>query len=189
MRFGEWGKGQAMQTPWLRKRLKGCMVEMEREIHLLCSSLYIKMKLVRAFLLFSLAGFLHLEAQVVDSLKYKSLDPYYFHLEYLKQDSSLLLDVRQPFEFKGKRLKDAINIPSSKELNILADTLSKDYSLFLYCSTDYRSRNTAEKLYDIGFRKLYNLEGGIVAWRKEGMPVIKGRERRAESGERRAVIR
>jgi len=139
------------------------------------------MKLVRVFLLFFLAGFLHLEAQVADSLKYKSLDPYYFHLEYLKQDSSLFLDVRQPFEFKGKRIKDAINIPSSKELNILADTLIKDYSLFLYCSTDYRSRSAAEKLYDKGFRKLYNLEGGIVAWRKEGMPVIKGKGRRAGS--------
>jgi len=136
------------------------------------------MKSFSFFLLFFLAGLLQLEAQVADSLKYKSLDPYYFHLEYLKQDSSLLLDVRQPFEFKGKRIKDAINIPSSKELNILADTLSKDHSLFLYCSTDYRSRSAAERLYDKGFRKLYNLEGGIVAWRKEGMPVIKGRVKR-----------
>ena len=122
---------------------------------------------------------LPLEAQVADSLKYISLDPYYFHLEYLKQDPSLLLDVRQPFEFKGRRIKDAINIPSLKELDILADTLSKDYSLFLYCSTGYRSRSAAEKLFDKGFRKLYNLEGGIVAWRKEGMRVIKGRGRGA----------
>ena len=140
------------------------------------------MKSLSCLVLLFLACLLRLEAQVADSLKYKSLDPYYFHLEYLKQDSSLLLDVRQPFEFKGKRIKDAINIPSSRELNILTDTLSKDYSLFLYCSTDYRSRSAAEKLYDRGFRKLYNLEGGIVAWRKDGMRVIKGRIKRKRTG-------
>jgi len=159
--------------------------EQERDFLLFCRQYLSKMKSLSCLVLLLLTN-LPLEAQVADSLKYISLDPYYFHLEYLKQDPSLLLDVRQPFEFKGRRIKDAINIPSLKELNILADTLSKDYSLFLYCSTDYRSRSAAEKLFDKGFRKLYNLEGGIVAWRKEGMRVIKGRGRGAGGGEQGA---
>jgi len=137
------------------------------------------MKLVPAFLLFFSASLLHLEAQVADSLKYKSLDPYDFHLQYLRTDSSILIDVREPFEFKGKRIKDAINIPSSGNLDKAADTINKKFALFLYCSTDYRSRSAAEKLYDKGFRKLYNLEGGIVAWRKDRMHVVKGRGRKA----------
>jgi thioredoxin 1 len=121
---------------------------------------------------------LPLTGQVPDSVKYESLDPYYFHLEYLKQDPALLLDVRMPFEFRGRRLKDAINIPSSRELNSMADTLGRDYYLFLYCTEGFRSRRAAEMLYDLGFRRLYNLEGGIVDWRKEGMPVVRGRHER-----------
>ncbi|MBN2665462.1 MAG: rhodanese-like domain-containing protein [Bacteroidales bacterium] len=142
------------------------------------------MKIKAAGLLLLMLSLLRLEGQVADSLKYVSLDPYYFHLQYLKEDSSILVDVRLPFEFRGKIIRDAINIPSSREMKRLTDTITKDHALFLYCTTDDRSRRAAELLYDQGFRKLYNLEGGIVAWKKEKMPVIKGRKRRRGEGEK-----
>jgi rhodanese-related sulfurtransferase len=116
-----------------------------------------------------------LSGQPDTSSKYTSLDPYYFHLEYLKRDPSIIIDVREPFEFKGKRLREAINIPSSKEMKALTDTLDRNYSLFIYCTTGYRSKRAAEKLYDSGFRNLFNLEGGLSAWKKEDMPLVKGR--------------
>ena len=125
------------------------------------------------FLLLCLLLYLPLSAQVPDSVKYKLLDPYYFHLNYLKEDSSLLIDVREFFEFRGKRIKDAVNIPSFRNLEIAADTLNKNYALFFYCTTDTRSVQVAEFLYDKGFRKLYCLEGGIKAWKKDGFPVEK----------------
>ena len=125
---------------------------------------------------------LSLAAQVADSLKYISLEPYDFHLQYLKTDSSILIDVREPFEFRGNRIKGAVNYPASGNLEKVADTLNKETPLFIYCTSGFRSSNAAVNLYDKGFRKLYNLEGGIVAWRKEGMPVVKGRGRRAGSG-------
>ncbi len=82
-----------------------------------------------------------------------------------------MIDVREPFEFRGKKIKDAVNIPSSNNLEYSADTISKNYSLFFYCTTDYRSRRVAEYFHDQGFKKVYNLEGGIQAWKKEGFPV------------------
>jgi rhodanese-related sulfurtransferase len=54
--------------------------------------------------------------------------------------------------------------------------------LFLYCTSGFRSSKTAEKLYDKGFRKLYNLKGGITAWRKDGIPIVKGRIKRKKAG-------
>jgi len=128
-----------------------------------------------AAVIFLLIKLLSAEGQVPDTSKYISLDPYYFHLQYLKEDSAILIDVRNTFEYRGKIIRDAINIPSPKEMKNLTDTITKDHALFLYCTTDYRSRRAAVELYDQGFRKLYNLEGGIVAWRKEKMPVVKGR--------------
>ncbi len=126
-----------------------------------------------AIFLFSVISLV--SAQVPDSLIYKSLDPYYFHLNYLKEEKALLIDVREPFEFRGKRLKGAVNIPSSGNLEFAADTIGKDYALFFYCTTDYRSKRVAVKFYDYGFRKIYNLEGGIVGWRKEGNPLVRKR--------------
>jgi rhodanese-related sulfurtransferase len=133
------------------------------------------MKFFPVLLLFYLAGLLQLEGQVPDSLKYQSLKPYDFHLLYLQTDSSILIDVREPFEFKSNRIKGAINIPASGNLDRAADTINKKLTLFLYCTSGYRSSNTAKKLYDKGFQKIYNLEGGITAWRKNRMPVQKGR--------------
>ena len=129
-------------------------------------------------LIICLLTFSSLGAQVPDSAKYISLDPYYFHLEYLKQDSSLLIDVRQPFEFRANRIKDAVNMPSSKHLKALIDTLPVNFSLFLYCTDDYRSRRACEICYDLGATKVYNLEGGLVAWRKEKFPVERRRKRK-----------
>jgi len=143
------------------------------------------MKFLPIFLLLCFTNLLQSEAQIADSVKYQSLEPYDFHLRYLRIDSSVLIDVREPFEFRGKRIRDAINIPSSGNLEKAADTLNRKFAYFLYCTTDFRSRNAAEILYEKGFRKLYNLEGGIVAWKKDRMPVVKGTGRRAQGTGRR----
>jgi len=119
---------------------------------------------------------INLYGQIPDSLKYKSLKPHDFLLLYLKSDSSMLIDVRESFEFTGKRLKGAVNIPSSGKLESATDTINRNRSLFLYCTSGVRSKRIAVRLYDLGFRKLYSLEGGITAWKKERLPVIRGKK-------------
>jgi hypothetical protein len=57
------------------------------------------MKSFSAIIALLLFSYCYLTAQVPDSVKYKSLDPYYFHLDYLKTDTALLVDVREFFEF------------------------------------------------------------------------------------------
>lgn len=119
--------------------------------------------------------------QTADSIKYANLDPYYFHLNYLKDDNAMLIDVREFFEFKKSRIKDATNIPSSGNLDYAADTIDKSKSLFLYCTTDFRSIRVAEKFAEKGFRAVYNLEGGIRKWKQDGFPVEKKRLKKPES--------
>lgn len=119
-----------------------------------------------------------LSAQVPDSLKYKSLLPYDFHLAYLKADKAILIDVREFFEYKKSRLRDAVNIPSSGNMDFAADTLNKESALFFYCTSGFRSKRITVKFYDKGFRKLYSLNGGITAWKKDDMPVDRKRKKR-----------
>jgi len=117
-------------------------------------------------------------AQKSDSLRYMSLEPYDFHLQYLNQDSALLIDAREFFEYRRSRIHGALLIPSSKGFDIAADTINKNCSLYIYCYSGGRSSRALLCFYDKGFRRLYNLEGGIVAWRKDGFPVERKRIQR-----------
>jgi len=117
-------------------------------------------------------------AQNSDSLKYISLDPYDFHLQYLREDSALLIDAREFFEYRRSRIHGATLISPSKGFEVVADTLNRETSLLIYCYNGGRSARALEYFYDNGFRKLYNLEGGIVAWRKDGFRVERKRIKR-----------
>ena len=109
--------------------------------------------------------------QVPDSLKFLSLSPGDFQRAYQNDDKAILIDVREFFEYKKSRLNDAVYIPSSANLEHSADTLNKESSLFLYCTSGFRSKRVAKYFYDKGFLKLYSLDGGIAAWKKEGLPM------------------
>jgi rhodanese-related sulfurtransferase len=113
--------------------------------------------------------------QVPDSLKYKSLPPAEFLVAYNKSEKKLMIDVREFFEYKKSRLKEAINIPSMGNLDISVDTIDKDNDLFFYCTSGFRSKRMAKTFYNKGFTRCYSLEGGIVAWRKEKLPVDRKR--------------
>ena len=126
-------------------------------------------------ILFNILAFNIMSLSQADSVKFKSLEPYDFYMHYLKDDKALLIDVREFFEFKSKRLKGAVNIPASGNIDIAADTLDKGQALFLYCTSGFRSDKVAKSLYEKGFRKLYSLDGGITEWRKEGMKIDKSR--------------
>ena len=116
-------------------------------------------------------------AQSSETTDYQSLEPYDFHMAYLKADSALLIDVRERFEFRGKRLREAINIASTDNLERAADTISRNYSLFFYCTTDWRSDRVAAYFSERGFRNVYSLKGGIVAWKKDGFPVTRKKQK------------
>gem|GEM_PF-242469 len=167
-------------------RLIGSLTPQVSQDFIYFANQLLKMKIISFSGIFLIFFCSSLYGQADTSSKFISLDPYYFHLEYLKRDSSLILDVREPFEFRGKRLKGAINTPSSRDMKALTDTLDRHYSLFLYCTTGYRSKRAAEKLYEIGFRNLFNLEGGLAEWKKEEMPVIKGKVKKGTG--RRVLI-
>jgi rhodanese-related sulfurtransferase len=117
-----------------------------------------------------------LPGQQADTTKYKNLEPYDFHMKWLREGKSLLIDVREPFEYRRNRISDAINITAA-ELAAFADTIDRSCCMFFYCSTGYRSKKAAEIASDIGFVQVFNLDGGIVAWKKDGFPVEKKRRK------------
>jgi thioredoxin 1 len=119
-----------------------------------------------------------IKSQVPDSLKVRSLPPAEFLAAYQKADKGMMIDVREFFEYKKSRLKNAVNIPSSGHLAAYADTIEKSRDLFFYCTSGFRSKRVAKFFSEKGFPRVYSLDGGMVAWRKAGMEVEKKRIRK-----------
>ena len=122
-----------------------------------------------------LISFISSSFQEQDSPYYTTLEPYLFELQSITTDSSILVDVREPFEFFRQRIPNAINIPASDILFTATDTIDKNTSLFLYCSTGVRSSRVALDLYAKGFDNIFILEGGLAFWKKEGYKIEKGK--------------
>lgn len=114
-------------------------------------------------------------SQEGDSLSYISLDPAQFSEEMQIVTDPQLLDVREVFEYRRSRIPGAVNMPSFSNLDKYTDTISLAAHLFLYCTSDFRSRQVAKHLAGKGFIHVYDLEGGIAAWKKEGFPLDRKR--------------
>jgi thioredoxin 1 len=129
------------------------------------------MKPALLFSIYVLLSSFSLAAQTPDSIKFKSLSVREFYKEYLQDKNALLIDVREYADYRKSRIKNAVNIPFTEGLDNAADTINKEKSLFIYCYAGGRSKKAALFFYDKGFRKLYSMKGGMMGWKREGMPV------------------
>jgi len=95
--------------------------------------------------------------------------------KYFKSGDLIILDVRTDSEYKSGHLEGAINIDYySENLETLLNKLDKTKPILVYCKSGARSRRTTNIMEGLGFKKIYNMEGGILDWEYEGLPAVKG---------------
>lgn len=82
----------------------------------------------------------------------------------------LLVDVRSPLEFSQGFIKGSRNIPFIDLMEGRFD-LPKDKPILLICSIGGRSFAAVQILKEKGYKEIYNLDGGIEAWRRASLPV------------------
>lgn len=83
----------------------------------------------------------------------------------LDVEDAQLIDVRTPEEFAEGHILNAQNIDfSSPTFDEEVNKLDKSRPVILYCRSGGRSAKCAEKLEKAGFKKIYDLEGGISKW-------------------------
>jgi rhodanese-related sulfurtransferase len=86
-----------------------------------------------------------------------------------------LVDVRSPEEYAEGHLAHAVNIDvSSADFADKVAKLDKTKPAMVYCHSGRRSAKAANEMETLGFKKVYNLDGGISAWEDSGKPVAKG---------------
>ena len=86
----------------------------------------------------------------------------------------LLIDVRTPEEYASGHLENSVNIDyKADNFKDLIGELDRDQEVYVYCKVGGRSGRSAKILEDMGFKKVYDLKGGILAWEKEGLKTVK----------------
>ena len=80
-----------------------------------------------------------------------------------------LIDVRTPWEYSWFHINGAVNKPELLlDIDALPDICKKD-PLIIICMTGHRSPLVAYLLKRRGFKKVYNLTWGMLAWKLFGM--------------------
>lgn len=102
-----------------------------------------------------------------------SLDPLEAVTVINRQDAAVV-DVRSMEEFTKGHIVNAINIPMNsfvKQLGILEKY--KERPIVVNCNSGGQSAQACNQLRKRGFKQVYNLRGGILAWENADLPVIR----------------
>ena len=85
----------------------------------------------------------------------------------------VILDVRTPEEFGQGHLEGAVVLDFYEpDFEDLLGQLDPDVPYLLYCQSGNRSGQTAAIMDRLGFSDVAAVDGGIVAWEADGLPVV-----------------
>jgi hydroxyacylglutathione hydrolase/adenylyltransferase/sulfurtransferase len=80
-----------------------------------------------------------------------------------------LIDVREDYEYDAGRVAGARHV----ELNLVAseaETIERDRPVVFYCRVGSRSSMAAGAFRQAGY-EAYSMDGGLVAWQEQGLPL------------------
>ena len=118
-----------------------------------------------AFLLFAIFS---CNAQTATNIKV--IDPVSFKKEITATPNAQILDVRTAEEFTVEHLQNAENVNwYSPDFSTYTTKYDKSKPVFLYCRSGKRSHLAAEKLVELGFTTIFEMEGGIINWNAKGL--------------------
>jgi len=82
----------------------------------------------------------------------------------------VIIDVRTPEEFADGYIENAINTDfRSESFRDELNKLDKNKTYLIYCRSGVRSGNALDIMAELNFREVYNVLGGITAWKAEGL--------------------
>lgn len=103
-----------------------------------------------------------------------TLAPQAFIKQAKADTTSIILDVRTPGEYKEEHLAGAqqLDFLNTSVFDAGINLLDKSHTYYVYCRSGKRSHNACIKMKKQGL-KVFDMEGGILNWKKLGMPTTK----------------
>jgi thioredoxin len=126
----------------------------------------------KAFINLLFIGFLFTSCNGQTNVNYESIAAVNFAEKIKTTPQAAIIDVRSPEEFAGQHIDNAINIDwNGDNFDGKIGKYDKSKPIFVYCMSGGRSKKAAEKLSELGFTKIYELQGGIMKWNAAGLSV------------------
>lgn len=91
----------------------------------------------------------------------------------LADGDAVLIDVREPDEWQQGHVPGATHIPLA-QLSARLAGLPRDRDILLVCRSGNRSGVAQDLLARAGFERAINVQGGMLAWQRHGLPIITG---------------
>ena len=77
----------------------------------------------------------------------------------------MLLDVRTDGEYSQGHIPGSVHVPLS-DIGDKIKKVKKDKEIVVYCQTGSRSIWAIKRLMGMGYKNLFNLKGGYLAWKR-----------------------
>lgn len=90
-----------------------------------------------------------------------------------QQAGALLLDVREPAEWRAGHIPGALHIPLGSLQQRLGE-LDREQEIIVVCRSGNRSAHAVAALQAAGYHNTHNLSGGMMAWSRQRLPVVTG---------------
>ncbi len=89
--------------------------------------------------------------------------------EWLKNKDFVLVNVHVPYE--GEIEGTDYNI-DYRDIDKFEQMFSKDQKIVIYCRSGAMSANAFKKLRERGFKNVYDVQGGMIAWEEMGEKLV-----------------
>ncbi len=87
----------------------------------------------------------------------------------------IFVDVREDDEWKAGRAQGAIHLGKGViERDIETEIPDRAAEIILYCGGGFRSALAAESIARMGYTNVLSMDGGMRAWREQGLPEERG---------------
>lgn len=109
-----------------------------------------------------------------DRPHYVNIKPEAFDKSRRTNTNAVVLDVRTPEEYAKGHLPGAVLLDfKAADFATKLGALDPKKTYLVHCASGGRSAKACEQMYELGFPRVANLEGGFKAWEAAGKPVEK----------------
>jgi phage shock protein E len=120
---------------------------------------------MKNYLFFILLSFVLTSCVAQDTAHYKVINQAEYEQAIKSNQQIQLVDVRTPEEYNEGHLENALNINiNHSNFKELVQKLDKEKPIYIYCRSGVRSRKAGAVLEKMGFKQIFDLQGGILSW-------------------------
>jgi sulfur-carrier protein adenylyltransferase/sulfurtransferase len=85
----------------------------------------------------------------------------------------VLVDTREPHEYEEAHIEGGrLVLPALLRDEIASVVPDRSQRVILYCRSGNRSGKAAQEMSELGYQNVANVEGGILEWQEQGLPVV-----------------